>query len=155
MAATVREICDAVVTKVAAFWTPIAPNEVVRTYLPDVTEATGFLGRRVWVAPLDYGQADIASRAEDRNSFTVGVTVAERFTDAGRPTRAWCDTRIDFVADLWELLTAVRNPPLFPSPLDDVIAITGEVDIAFDPDLLREKKVFFSQLTLTYERDEA
>lgn len=155
MASTLLAIADAAVTKVAAWWTKGASDAVSRVYLPDIPDPTDPTGRQVWIVPHLFGQADIATRAQDRNSFTIYAIFAERFpaNTAGEATKAWIDTRVDFVEDVWGLLSDARTT-LFPSPLEDVVATDSRLVSLYDDDALREDKVFHAILELTYERDE-
>jgi len=155
IAATIRLLADAVAARIAAGWTPTAPNAVTRVYLPDVEEATRLEGRQVYVAfPLGYGQAETADRAEDSRDYRVDVLVAECFRGAaGPPPRDWLDERIDFVDGLWRDLGQARAA-LFAAPFENAYPVRAEVTTAFDPESLREEKLFWSLLELTYRRDE-
>lgn len=156
MASTLLAIADAAVTKVAAWWQPTGDHAVSRVYLPDIPDPTELSGRQVWIVPHLFGQADIATRAQDRNSFTVYAIFAEKFPAAttGEATKAWTDERVDFIEDVWSLLSDARST-IFPSPLDDVVATDSRLVSLYDDDALREDKVFHAILELTYERDEA
>lgn len=154
MAATIREIADAVVAKVAAEWQPVAPDSVERVALPGVEDVKELEGRKVQVWFEDYGQKDVATRGQDRNEFTVVLDFYEKCPTAGEPTLAWFDSRIDFVESLWRLLGEARDGPLFPAPLDDVYPATTSRVGSYDPDLLRDKSLFASRIAVTYERDE-
>jgi hypothetical protein len=114
MSARVNEVCDAVVTAVLAAWNTsispaavAAPDSVERTYLTPV-KFNSLTGRKVWVSPVGFGDEN-ASRAENLGQYTVAVVVAERYEDAGLPSRAWLDTRVDFVELLYDLLGSYGN----------------------------------------------
>ena len=157
MAATIRLVCDAVVAAIVADWVPTAPDGVERVYLPDTDEAYAVVGRRIFVFPLGQAQADIASRAEDRNEFRVGVMLVENYAAAGTPSREWCDERVDFFDGLYQLLGNPRTPhedPLFPAPLAQVYPDDAAIVVSYDADELRDKKLFWSLMELTYRRDE-
>lgn len=154
MASTIREIADAVVAKIAADWQPTGDDTVERVYLPGVEDIKELAGRQVQVWFEDYGQADIASREQDRNSFVIVVDVYEKCDEQGEPSVAWVDERVDWVEGIWDLLNEARNPPLFPSPLNDVIPAASSRVGSYDPDLLREENLFASRIAITYERDE-
>lgn len=119
MAARINAVCDAVVTAVTAAWnaslTPPAvvatPDEVSRVYLTPVDLRT-LTGRKVWVSPAGFTDEN-ASRGEGLGVYSVALIVAERYTSAGQPTRAWLDTRVEFVELIFDLLKDYkpkRNP---------------------------------------------
>jgi len=157
---TILEIGDAMVAKVAADWQPTGDDEVELTFLPGVENPDDFTGRKVWIVPLAEEQIDGGTRALDRNAYTLGLIVAERFSSAtewGQPTTAWTRERIQFVTRLAKKLSRSRTEGnlLFPSPLNDVLATKWSQEVEVDFDLLREKSIFFAQTNLIYERDEA
>lgn len=157
---TILEIGDAMVAIIAADWQPTGDDEVELTFLPGVAKPDAMEGRKVWIVPVNEEQVDGGTRALDRNSYTLALIVAERFTSAtniGKPTTAWTRERIKFVTRLAKKLSRSRTTAtaLFPSPLNDVLARKWNQEIEVDFDLLREKSIFFAQTNLTYERDEA
>lgn len=157
MASTLLAIADALVTKIDADWNPTAPNAVSRKYLPDIPNPKDFTeGRQVWVVPAVATQADIASRAKDRNVFTLWVLFTAKFPadTQGQPTQSWIDDEVDFVEDVWRLVTEARGT-LLPSPLDDVVAGESRMPVLYDDELLRENRLFHTGIEVVYERDEA
>lgn len=158
---TILDIGDAVVAKIASDWQPTGDDTVELTFLPGVEKPDSFTGRKVWIVPLGEEQVDGGTRALDRNAYTLAMIVAERFTsidDWGQPTTEWTRERIKFLTRLCKKLSLARTTeaaPLFPSPLDDVLATKWNQEVELDFDTLREKSIFFAQTNLTYERDEA
>lgn len=151
--AMVRSIADAVVTKIAAYWTPTSPNAVSRSYMPSVENLKALTGRKVYVWFKDFGQIDTATKVQDRNSYTIVVGVVEKCTEVGYPTNTWIDERVDFVAEMRWRLGEVRGT-LFPSPLNEVLPGSSDRARAPDENLLREENLFVNYLEFTYELDE-
>ncbi|RTL29376.1 MAG: hypothetical protein EKK55_03605 [Rhodocyclaceae bacterium] len=157
MASTLIAIADAVVTRLTSTWQPVEPNAVTRVYLPDIPDPKDFTeGTQIWVVPGSFSQADTATRAQDRNSFTVYVLFASKFPaeTSGEPTAEWMDEQIGIVEDLWRDITDARAVPLFPDPLNDVIPGESRMQVLYDEDLLRENKIFHAGIEIVYERDE-
>lgn len=93
-------LCDGLVSALEAAWSPVAPSGVERAYFVRLGDgedgSTRLDGRRVVVFPTRYGlQAE--TRGEDGYTHEVTVLAAERYPDAGDPTRDWLDERVDWV----------------------------------------------------------
>lgn len=154
MAETIIQIADAVVTKIAAFWTPTGSDQVRRTYTPGINLKALPAGRDVQVWFEEWGQADIATRVEDRNSYVIWVAVYEVYTTADDVTNAWVDARVEFVKDLWSLLSA-PGQGLFPSPLEGVLAQdSNKTPPIVDDRLIDDKKLFAMGFAIEYQYDE-
>lgn len=157
MAETIIEIADAAVAKIAAHWQPTGDNQVRRTYTPGLNLKSLPAGRDVQVWFEEWGQSDIATRAEDRNSYVVWFAVYELYTIDGDVPNEWVDERVEFTKELWSLLAKVRTEtePLFPTPLDDVIATdSNKTPPIVDDRLLDDKKLFAMGFAVEYQRDE-
>ena len=157
MASTLLAIADALVTKIASEYPPVSPKEVSRKYLPDIPNPKDFSeGRQVWVVPAIATQSDVATRAKDRNAFTLWVLFTAKYPadTQGQPTAEWIDAEVDFVEDVWRLVTEARGT-LLPSPLDDVVAGESRMPVLYDDELLRENRLFHTGIEVVYERDEA
>lgn len=157
MAETIIQIADAAVAKIAADWMPVSPNRVRRTYSPGLNLQSLPAGRDVQVWFEEWGQAEIATRAEDRNSYVVWFAVYEVYAAAGDVPNGWVDERVEFTKDLWLLLSKVRtaSTPLFPAPLDDVQAQDSDRSPPIvDDRLLDDKKLFAMGFAVEYQRDE-
>ena len=79
--------------------------------------------------------------------------VVEKYTAAGEPTTDWVDERMDFVELMWRLLSDARTAELLEE-VPEAIPVSSRVGISYDWELLREKKLFFSQFEVVYEIDE-
>ena len=106
----INAVCDAVVTRITALWSPTGSDAVQRHYgvvagvNPD-DAATLMTGRQVWVFPIRR-VTGLADRGPDWDArYEVAVVIGERYTDdSGRPTKSWMDTRVTFAEGLYEAL---------------------------------------------------
>lgn len=152
---TVIELCEAVVAKIAARWQPTSPSAVTFTHTPGVV-IKELEGRQIQVGFEEWGQEDIADKLHDVNYFVIVVDVFEVYGEQGDPTNAWVNERVNFVGDLWRMLSNPRVPPLFPSPLNDVYPrSTARGRQGITREWLDEDKLFGMQIVIVYERHEA
>ncbi len=154
--ARVDEFCDAVAAAIASQWAPVAPNEVITDYAPDIGLSvdepdTLITGRKVYVWPIGYAAPETIDRAELLKQFTCGVVIVERYTTTAKsPPKAWMRERIRFVEQL--VFNVLRNPnltlldALVPAPEE-----AGVIDVVFDLDILIEHRAFWSQGTFTFQ----
>lgn len=152
--ATIIDVCEAVKVKIATDWDPVRPSCVQRIYVPDIDDPYKVLGRQVYVFPVAQSQTGTASRSKDENEYQIGVLAIENYRESsGAPPLAWCDERVNFCVGLWSTLGESRGE-VFPYPLNEFRSNTAEIPVIFDPDELREKKLFWSYLQFSYRRHE-
>lgn len=152
---TLLRIADAVVLTIRDEWRPQGEDTVERVYLPDVDKPEALAGRRVWVFPIGKGQVDIADRGDDAVVHRVGVVITER-CEPGEwpPSRDWCDERVSFVEALYQRLGDARDEALFPPALRDYYPEEAEIVVAFDPDTLRSRQLYWAYLEFGFRGDE-
>lgn len=145
--ARVVDVAEAVAAAIAAgpfTDPPIEPASVERVWGFDL-EGDRTTGLRVYVFALAYSQPETATRSEDLKEHKVGVVVAERYTGQGEPPKAWVDARARWVeVNVWDRVGDVRGFEAAGNWPD-----TGDVSV-FDPQLLRELKVFYSEVELAF-----
>ena len=155
MASRLNTIADAAVVLIAA---AIAGNvgdttTVERTYLPDVLDpdyAAAMTTRKVYLSGMGYSQAEALSRGQDLNEYVLRILVVNRYTDAGQPSKSWTDTQIDWVETyIYDLLSDARG-----FTVSSAYPETGEVPVAWEPELLSEHKLFWSESVFSFRRDE-
>lgn len=108
-----------------------------------------FTGLKVHVLPVAYLRDGPATRRENNYDGDVVVVVAERYADVGSPGRDWLDARVQVVEScVFDPLEKIDLPLLA-----DVFRVKEiAVDPAYDLKMLREKKVFWSEVQATFTR---
>ena len=155
MASRLNTIADAAVLVIQAAITAAASDTttVERTYLPEVLDpdyATAITTRKVYASGSGYAQVGVVSRAEDLNEYTLRLLIVSRYCDAGDPTRAWVDAQIDWVETyIYDALGDARG-----FRVSEAWPETAEVPVAWDAELLAEHKLFWSEVTIAFRRDE-
>lgn len=110
-----------------------------------------FTGRRVDIYPLSYNpDKDDATRIEEYYDFRYAFVVSERYRDKGLVPKSWMDARVEFTQEY-----------VF-RPLDERIITTidgiqywsteTQVTAVFDPDFLRQHRVFWSEIETTFRK---
>ena len=100
-------------------------------------------------------QADTADREDDALVWNVGVLMTERLEPGDwPPSTEWCDSRLAFVEDLFDHFGDARNTRIFKGPLAHLYPDTAEIPVAFDPDMLREGRLFWSLVEFGFRGDE-
>ena len=152
LSARITEVRDGVAERISASWVERDSLDdevaaVTRLDLPD-----NLTGRKVYVRRFTYtGQP--AVRADDLNSYTVQVVVAEKYQSAGDPPEVWVDERVGFVDWLVTLLGNARGPRLLGNEFDPNVGLWPElveVTTVHDADELATKKLFLSSILLTF-----
>jgi len=145
---TILEIADAVVDAIVFAWGPSSPSACERDYLyrADLDKMTG---RQVRVYPLRYTDSPAARGSLDGgeaiNEHTIGVTVAERYTDAGKPTVAWMDERVAFAKEKIYDLLSDRLPGVSNS-----VTLEANVVSVYDIGILGDNRVFWSEMEFVF-----
>lgn len=170
--ALILEFCDQAVsiieTNTAALdGSGLDSPKIERMFLPvNVDEKTGIEtpidevekldGGRVYVYPIAFGQKDIASRGADLMFYRIGVQIYEVFDrtrrTAGIPQKAWCDECVSYAIKVYDWLSNPRltTGTVFTGSIAGAWPDEAAVDQVFDPDMLRNMKVFWSVLSFTY-----
>jgi hypothetical protein len=149
MAARIIGVADQLVTEIDTAWTQGASDTITREYLPSVSiqELSSLTGRHVYVFPLTYDDQP-ATRAENEYAYTIVIVIVERYTDAaGAATKAWLDTRVNFVHDTvrdaidfdGRTLLTIGTRRLWTESIETLV---------YDVDKLNENNVFWSELTV-------
>ena len=144
--ARIIEVCDAAVDLIVAALDNPTDATVSREYLPDV-DAETITDRLVYVFPDGYSQVETNTRSQDLDEYRVVVLTVERYESAGTPPKAWIDARVLFVQQkIYETLSDARTVRL----LDTIWPEVAEVTVAYDPEELRERKLFWSEAVFTF-----
>lgn len=150
--ARITEVCDGVVALVEDWWGPTSPDDVSAPVEFDLDTAK-LDGRKVWVFPASYAGAPV-NRGEDQGDYSLTITVAELYPDAGAIDKAWFRERVKFCEDLLAAITNVRGPNLLSDEADPdrtgLWAQESGVTTVYDVELLTERKLFLSVLNVTY-----
>jgi hypothetical protein len=142
---------------------PAAGVTVARAYAPDwlapdywrdnPTLQASFTGRRVYVFSARERHEGPFTRAEDINLYTVGVMVLELYTGTDpEPPLDWVDERVGWVeANVYDRIGDARaDPPI----VEDADPMVQEWVKVYDPDALRQLKLFWSEIHVTYRKIE-
>lgn len=143
------EVADAVTDRIEATLDDPASTTVSREYTLDI-KAASVTGRLVYVLPGGVENQGPANRATDYDHYKIGVVVVERYTGTGPAPKEWLDARLLWVeSQIWNRLQDVRQGLLLGCLWPQLSNW-----LAYDYDLLREKKLFWSELEITYREDE-
>lgn len=145
MAARVVELASAVAAAIAA---KFSGETVVSEYISD-DNLSAISGRKIHVYPGAYAETEPATREKKWRDYTVEVMTRTRYTDAGDIPKSWIDDQMAFVEQVWSFASDERDADLAVA-IGDAIPFTTEVTVPYDPDFLREFKVFQSEFTVTY-----
>lgn len=121
-----------------------AAATVTRDYIAE-DQLDDLSGRLVLVFGPEDGarQAEVLNRSEVVNGFKVSVRCYERYTDAGRPTKAWVDARVSFVDTLYTALDYVTEGSLLSGTLwTETLEITDVANL----EAVDELKLFFAEI---------
>lgn len=153
MAATgLTAVKNAVVALIEANWTPDDPDSgVVNESYPDIN-ADKFKGRKVYV--LRAARADeLATREDDQNDYALALFVVEKYPDAGKADEEWIDERIAWSEWLLKLVGDVRTVRLLQDPAEPFSGLwpeLAELAVALDVEEIKERKLYVSQINVTY-----
>lgn len=152
MAARSKEVRDAIVAKILAWWTGRGgEDEVTGLYRYDL-KAESLTGRKVQVFPLRTA-GEVVTRDEDANEYAFAVWIVERYEDEGDPTEEWIDDRVEWVELLWKQLGNPRGARLLADigePDSGLWPEVAEITTVYDHDELVEGKLFASVVTVVY-----
>lgn len=160
MAARINEVRDALAERVREIWGPTAPDEVVACHRVEI-DSRKIAGRKVYVFGTAYGGYPV-TRATNEYEYALSILVVEKFADpdgeaATEVTDEWIDERVAFVDALVVGLTDARAANLLTDEDDDSVGLwpqTYDVQAVLDTRELTEKKLFVSQLDITYREHE-
>jgi len=152
LATRLIEVCDGVAAAISAAWSPIAPNAVTRDYVTEEIFAS-MTGRKVFVSPpIDDDEpareVQRPSRSEVINGFKVRIEIYEKYTAAGRPTKAWLDTRVQFVDTVYTAIDLITPGAYLLSAL--WTETIEKVSIA-DMQAVDKNKIFFAVLDFDFQ----
>lgn len=125
----------------------ITPKEVRRVWQFEYTERMA--GLRIYVIPLGYEFVESASRGKNLYEYRIGFIVVDRFLPEGAASDEWVDERVKWIETyIWDKLSDPRT-------FDAVWGVRPESGgvVAYDADLLREKKIFFSDVTIAFRQE--
>lgn len=152
MAADVLVLADALALEFQNRITVAGVLDTVVSREYEVTHDMGsFTGRKVEIYPLMYNPDEDATREETFYDFRYSFVVMERYRDKGIVPKAWIDERVEFVEEY------IFNP--LDQRIITVIADsrkywTTEVEVTsvYDFDMLRQFKVFWSEVETTFRK---
>lgn len=134
-----------------------AEDEVVSDYEFEIDSKT-HKGRKVYIVPAT-GAISPVDRGTDLRDLGLLFLVVDKFAKdegQGRPPEDWTDERVEFTEDLLGVLSNPRQANL--------LAVDGqsrsgfwpqlsEWTTVYDADLLLEKRLFLSVITVTYREE--
>jgi len=151
--ARIIQAADAAVALILAGWTGRGADDgAERVYAPTINlsgdDAPRLAGRHVYVFPGPYS-AEQLDRADQWRRHSLRALVVERYADAGDPTRAWVDERVNFVEQ--RVFNPLANQSLklvgqmTPDP-----EFVATIDELCDRAILQEHKTFWSYATFGF-----
>lgn len=145
--AKIIDVCEAIVTALAAAWVPVEPDTCEFDFIAPVSidDLDSFLGRKVTVFPGPQ-EDDGENRGEDKLDMTIGVLAVERYTDAGDPSKAWMKERLYWMENTIKgTIKNYRRTPLVIGARR--IRLQGPIAIeTFELRARNESKIFWSEL---------
>ena len=150
--ANILTLADAIVSAINTAWTGKGANDSVsRVYLAPVSvdDLDSLTGRKVYVFPGPYDNG-LANRGEDEWTYTLGILIVERYTDAGDPTTAWIDDRVDFVEGTVGETIDYNGRTLLSISSRRIWTESIEVE-TYNLESLNQKKIFWSVLTAVFK----
>lgn len=115
-------------------------------------------GRKVDVWHNTYSDSGPATREEDFYSVTLSIVIAERYAERQEVPNEWVDELVSWVEDkVFNPLASIGETTLDgstgnPLRLGEWWTQNLVVVNVCDPDFLRQQKLFWSELELTYTR---
>lgn len=160
--ARITEVAKLVAQAIERAADPAANITVERVYAPEWLDpdywkdnpnlTKEFTGRKVYVFGATERQESPATRSEDFNDYGIVVIVLERFTDAGDVPNDWLDERVAWVeSGIYDTFGDARTTNLAVPGADPV---TQEWTQVYSPELLRQLKLFRSEVTIVFRRIE-
>jgi hypothetical protein len=145
------EVADAVVERIVSRLDDPGSATVEREYVVDEKiDLPAGSGRKVYVLPFGLENQGPASRAADVKDVRIGVLVAERYSGQGKAPAEWCDVRTRWVeSQIWDRMQDPRQRLLlgrFWPQLSNWLV--------FEPNKLRDQKVFWSEIEVTFREDD-
>lgn len=117
-----------------------------------------FDGMNITVMPLRYGQGEPVTRIEDSYDLVLGLIIRERYKPPASGTKAipkeWVNEKLAFVEQqLFNPLSDSRTMFEVPgSGGDQYWCQFAEVVVAYRWQFLKQDKVFWSEVELTYRK---
>lgn len=145
-------LCDDLVSALTTSWAPTGSDGVERAYFKRIgngeDETTELAGRKVYIFPTSYDNGP-ADRGEDEFTHNISVLIVERYTDADDPTRAWVDTRVDFVyEEIVEGFDFSHDGP--PSWNRKLLTLSAAVTVCDISKLTTGGKLFYSLVEIVF-----
>lgn len=108
-----------------------------------------FTGLRVVIFPVSYVRESPATRREDNFDIEIVMVVAERYASPGQPSKSWVDERTNLVDQLIYTPLAKITQPI---PLNEYWLQDIDVTTVYDLKMLRQQKVFWSEIETTFRK---
>lgn len=125
-----------------------AQVEVTREYEIEYDLGT-FTGLKCHVMPTAYMRDSAATRKENNYDAECVVVIGERWTSTGRPTKQWLDDRVHLVERcVYDPLERIELPLL----ADQYWVREIECTTVYDMTMLRQQKVFWSEVEAVFRR---
>ena len=152
LAARLLEVNDGAAAAILAAWTTIGVSDsVTRDYVSEEIMAS-MTGRKVLVSPPidddEPAKSERYNRGEVLNSYKVRVEIYEKYTTAGRPTKAWLDTRVQFVDTVYTAMDLITPGALLIGAL---WCEAMEKTYIADVEAVDKHKMFFAVIDATYQ----
>lgn len=162
--ARIDEICDGVVARIEANWPDkSAPDEVAAVDEVDIVTdplEESYIGaaRKVYVIADAYDNPEISARGSDFNTYTVMILIARLYTkdDSGTSLKDFVRAERRWVQEsVYKPLTDIRGARLLKDDDNEGLLPVAPslVEVPCDVEELRERKLFLSQVRVTYQED--
>lgn len=149
MPARIVTVADAVKDRINDNLDPALSATVARVFHVDI-DSKDLSGRQVYVFPAGYMDVEPATRSDDLKEFRIGIVIVERYTASEFPTDSWMEERLEWVQNnVFDRLVDPRVGVLLDCLWPDTATV-----LAWDYDLLVEKKLFFSEVEINYREEE-
>lgn len=122
----------------------ISREYYVSTKIEDIT------GKNIWVFPVGYADAGPSDRTASSYDLTIGIVYGEKYDQKGKIPKAWTDERLQFVEE--KLFVPLTDEHTGYGETGNYWSQSGSVELAFDPESLREHDLFWSELQLVYRK---
>lgn len=143
-------VLDGIAAAISTAWQPADPDSVVRDDIQEETLAT-MEGRRACVfepkGEKGCFEAERANRGEVINGFKASLRLYEKFTDPGRPTKAWLDVRKQWVDTIYNAIDKVTPGDYL---LSSLWTHSLEITELADEDAVNSNKLFFCEMEVEF-----
>lgn len=108
-------------------------------------------GLKVRAMPLRYGSMAPKDRREDEYDCVVAFVIFQRWNGEARPSNSWLDNLVNIAEQVFDAVSEIRNVNLM-NAIGNFYPYAAELTIVYDYEFLKEHKVFWSEMEITYRK---